>query len=94
MKLFKKEDVEEWQTYPSDILLSFGKKLGSGWYIRVELPFAFIDNNYYNLVSNAYIPTKCRKVYCLIHRDKYSLTKLHSVNFPIFNINDERLKWQ
>lgn len=93
MKLFMKKVIEENQPYPSDVVLSFGKKLG-GWYIRVELPFTFIDNNHYDLNSKAYIPTKCRKAYRLIHTHKFNLTNLYSTNVPIFNINDERIKWQ
>lgn len=82
MKLIRKWNVSEGELYPSDVFLSFGKKLEGGWYIRIELPFAFIDNNYYDLIKNTYTPTKCRKVYCLIYRKYGNFTKLYSVNFP------------
>ena len=83
MKLYVRKNVSEGELYPSNVFLSFGKKLEGGWYVRIELPYTFMVNNYYDIYHDTYKPTKCRKVYCLIHRNYGNFTKLYSVNFPI-----------
>lgn len=82
MKPYIRKNTSEGGVYLSNVFLSFGKT-ENGWYIRIELPFSFTDNNFYDLMSNSYKPTKCRKVYCLIYRNKYKFAKLHSANLPI-----------
>jgi hypothetical protein len=83
MKLIAMRNLDEGMLYPSDVFLAFGKKLEGGWYFRIELPFTFIDNNYYDIYLNTYKQTKCRKVYCLIYRKYDTFIKLYSNNYPV-----------
>lgn len=91
MKLIKKQNVNEGQIYPTDVFISFGKRFpDDGWYFRIESPFSFVDKNFYDLLSNTYSPTKCRKVYALIYRKTHKFTKLYSVNYLI----NKGISWQ
>lgn len=83
MKLITKEDVSPGQIYPDDAVISYGSKTEGGWFFRIELPFKYTVKNYYDINNNTKSDRVCRKVFCLIHRNKYNFTKLYSTDYPI-----------